>query len=136
MKLTPVKIVAASVAGTLALVGLGVSVHSASVHEQNCLSYERQMTADLSLLRASADQLMGIQNDIKINPFVAIAMFGTVMEIGKGVQQYKANLNNEKYAFVKTCGVDRFAKFTYRPDIIKMTESLAADAVKIQANAQ
>lgn len=117
MKLTQTQTIAAAVAGTLAVVGLGAAVHSASVREQNCLSYERQSLAGLTKMNgliAKADGMMEMVNE---NPFAAFGLIGELMPLKSDLEATQKSLNDTRYAYVKSCGEARFNKFVERPDV-------------------
>jgi hypothetical protein len=108
MKFTPVQIAAASVAGTLAVVGLGVSIHSASVHEQNCLSYERQLASSLDALQNQANKAKSMLEIVQEQPLLGFGLIAQLPDLETQTQRFGQNLNNAKYAYVKVCGQNRF----------------------------
>lgn len=126
MKLTTNQTIAAAVAGTLAVVGLGSAVHSASVHEQNCLSYERQVRADFTTMGNLVTKGGSIIAMVDENPFAALAMVGEVTSLRVNVDATSQRLNDTRYAYVGTCGQDRFNRFIEQPEVKAQVESVSA----------
>jgi hypothetical protein len=131
MKLSPLQLVAASVAGTFAVIGIGVSIHSASVHEQNCLSYERQLTTDAVSLKNDVTRMSGIYEAVQANPIVAFGEVGNVFALKNNIEQTLVQVNNKRYAYTETCGDDRYNRFRARPDIAGITNYLTKTAAKL-----
>ena len=101
-------IAAIAAATTLVVVGGGAAAYQASVHEQNCLSYERQMSGGFDNLLSLANKSLGIMEMIKANPFSAFVLVGEITSIKPQIDAQKQKLNDLKYAYVKVCGQPRF----------------------------
>jgi hypothetical protein len=86
----------------------GTLAYQASVHEQNCLSYERQMSGGFDNLLSLANKSLGIMEMIKANPFSAFGLVGEITSIKPQVDAQGQKLNDLKYAYVKVCGQSRF----------------------------
>ena len=101
-------IAAIAAAATLVVVGGGAAAYQASVHEQNCLSYERQMSGGFDNLIALSNKTLGIVEMVKANPFSAFGLIGEITSIKPQVDAQGQKLNDLKYAYVKVCGQSRF----------------------------
>ncbi len=111
LKNTTFRIAAASVASTLLVVGVSSLAYSASVKEQNCRSYERQLNDLISKQSDSLAEMVGIMYDINTNPFSALVHVNRAAVIASGFSQLKDERNNTTYAFTKTCGAERYSNW-------------------------
>ena len=102
------KVVALSVSAVVLVSAGGTLAYQASVHEQNCLSYERQMNGGFDNLIALSNKTLGIVEMVKANPFSAFGLIGEITSIKPQVDAQGQKLNDIKYAYVKVCGARRF----------------------------
>lgn len=104
------QIIALTAVGAVSVLAVSGSIvaYQASVHEQNCLSYERQMNSNFDGLLALANKSLGIVEMVKENPFSAFGLIGEVATIKPQIDAQKQKLNDLKYAYVKVCGAGRF----------------------------
>jgi hypothetical protein len=130
MKLNATQTIAAAVAGTLALTGLGAAAFSASVHEQNCLSYERQVQGDFETMENLVTKADGMIALIDENPFAALALIGEVTSLRTSVEATSQRLNDTRYAYTGTCGLDRYHSFIERPEVKAQVEAVSAGLAK------
>lgn len=111
-----------------AIVG-GVAIHRASVHNQNCLSYENQLSNRLDQGVSIINRLDSMMAQIRTNPFSAFILIGEVGKASTEADTYKHALNDLRYAYDNTCGVDRVNKFLDRKDVkdrVNYIEKVAA----------
>ena len=102
-----IALTAVGAASVLAVSG-SIVAYQASVHEQNCLSYERQMNSNFDGLLALANKSLGIVEMVKENPFSAFGLIGEVATVKPQIDAEHKKLNDLKYAYVKVCGQPRF----------------------------
>ena len=102
------RILALTAAASVLVISGGTLAYQASVHEQNCLSYERQMNNSFDDLLALANKSLGIMEMIKENPFSAFGLIGEVATIKPQIDAQNKKLNDLKYAYVKVCSASRF----------------------------
>jgi hypothetical protein len=94
----------------------GYAVYKASVHEQNCLSYERQIDSKLDEGVSFIDELATMKRDVDSNPFMAFAYLGKIGEVQMRGEAYRKAANDLGYAYRGTCGADRAGEFIDRPE--------------------
>ena len=119
---------AAATAATAILGTVGAFAYKASVHNQNCLSYEGQMNNTINTTTKLVDELQGIIDEVNANPFAAFAYVGRVSSIQTEAVAMTAKMNNTVYAYRKTCGAERHAKWaeTNLPQISLFQTKFAA----------
>ena len=116
--LTRNQLIALGTIGAVAVTGLSVTAYNASVHEQVCLSYERQYDAKLDKGISILQQANAGLSVIKSNPFAALGLLGQMSGLMSQAAQFKAETNNLTYAYVGTCGRDRFSRFIIAPSVV------------------
>jgi hypothetical protein len=94
----------------LAIIGGGTLAYRASVHEQICLSYERQLSAQLDAMTAIAEKASDMKKAVSANPFAGLAILGEIMPLVNQINSKKAEMNNTAYALKGTCGEGRTKK--------------------------
>jgi len=102
---------AAATAATAILGTVGVFAYKASVHNQNCLSYEGQLSRSLNTSGKLLDEMRNMVITVKANPFAAFAYVGRVSSIQTEVVAMASKVNDTAYAYRKTCGAERHAKW-------------------------
>lgn len=115
----------------------GIGLHRASVHEQNCLSYENQAKATLNETLALSKEADGVLAQIQANPFAAFGFMAYPTQMMERTSKVKEKLNDTKYALVKTCGADRFNRFVSTPEVKLVVSQLEMyrDSIQNRANA-
>ncbi len=108
--LTRNQVIALSAVSAVAVTGLGAAIHSASVKNQICLSYERQITEEFDKGVNLMQELKGYADMMKENPFSAFGIIGQVGPLMNRANEMKTRTNDLKYAYTKTCGQERFDK--------------------------
>ena len=109
--------IASGVAVALAAVSIGgYAAYKSSVHEQNCLSYERQMDSHLNEGVSFINELATMKRNVDSNPFMAFAYLGSIGEVQTRAEAYRKKANDLGYAYRKTCGLDRGEKFIEKPE--------------------
>jgi hypothetical protein len=103
------------IAAAVAVIGAAYGLHRWSVHNQNCLSYERQMQAQLSKMGDILTQAVGAMSEINANPFAAFGMLGMIGPMMQETYNVKTASNNTRYAYVKTCGESRWDAWRETP---------------------
>jgi len=131
MKLTQIQTAAAAVVGTLAVIGLGSAIRAASIHEQNCLSYERQSTEHVTTMLGLVEKSQSIMNVVNENPFAAFGLIGEMLPLQTEVENTSKAINDTKYAFVKTCGQPRFNQFVETPEFKTKVDALTEGAASL-----
>ena len=105
------QLIAATAVVLSALTGLVCAAYKASVHEQTCLSYERQINKDFDKTIAIMNKLKGMQDMVQQNPFAGLMIMGEVGSLLSQLNDIKINLNNLRYGYVGTCGRPRFENY-------------------------
>ena len=118
----------ASITSTVA----GVLIYRASVHEQNCLSYEKQMISAANKMVNSEDKALSMLKDIKQNPFVAFGYLPELMQMKQQVTEMNVASNNTLYAYVGTCGEKRKSDFFDRPEVESVFNKIIDKAAEIK----
>lgn len=124
MKLTRTQTIAAAVAGTIAVVGAGTAIHAASVHEQNCLSYERQLLATFNTQSDLLTEGIGIVYQINQNPFAAFGFIGRMGSFQAEVAQSIKKENDLVYAYAETCGGKRLVAWSETKPVADKLEQI------------
>lgn len=124
VNLTRNQLIALGAVGAVAVTGLGVAVHKASVHEQICLSYERQLSTAFDDGIDVLQQTSQAQKMVDANPFAALGLFGQMGELLGRATQFVTTINNTKYAYVGTCGQPRFDHFVSVPAVKSKLETI------------
>ena len=120
--------IGASITATVA----GVLVYRASVHEQNCLSYEKQMISAANKMVNSEDKALSMLKNIKQNPFVAFGYLPQLTQMMEGVTEMNVASNNTLYAYVGTCGEKRKSDFFARPEVASVFNKIIDKAAEIK----
>ena len=134
MKLNRTQIIAASVAGAVVFVAGGAGIHAASVHEQGCLSYERQITSEMSTMQGTLSKATQMFEDVQQNPFSAFAYMGELVSLRDSALASQKALNDTKYAYVGTCGKDRFDRFVETPAVKGKVTAISEMGSKLAGN--
>jgi hypothetical protein len=109
--------IAGGVAVALAAVSIGGhAVYKSSVHEQNCLSYEKQMDSHLNEGVSFIDELATMKRNVDSNPFMAFAYLGKIGDVQMRADAFRRKMNDTSYAYRETCGLDRGRKFIDAPE--------------------
>jgi len=109
--------IAGGVAVALATVSIGgYAVYKSSVHEQNCLSYERQMDSHLNEGVSFINELATMKRNVDSNPFMAFAYLDKIGEVQMRADGFRRKMNDTGYAYRGTCGLDRGKKFIDKPE--------------------
>ena len=101
------QIYAIAALASLIAIGGGTLAYRASVHEQICLSYERQLSAELDALSSIAEKASNMKKAVSANPFAAFAMLGELMPMVSQINDKKTEMNNTAYALKGSCGAER-----------------------------
>jgi hypothetical protein len=118
MKLTKTQsIVATALVATLGVIGVGTAVHSASVKNQICLSYERQMEAELDKGTKILNRFLTMQKAVDENPFAAFVLLGEINDLTSKSVSFQQDMNDLRYVYDGTCSVERVNKFKNSPEI-------------------
>lgn len=109
--------IAGGVAVALAAVSIGgYAVYKSSVHEQNCLAYEKQMDSHLNEGVSFIDELATMKRNVDSNPFMAFAYLGKIGDVQMRADAFRKKMNDTSYAYRGTCGLDRGRKFIDAPE--------------------
>ena len=129
--LTRNQLIALGTVGAVAVTGLSITAYNASVHEQVCLSYERQLNTEFDKGIAILQEVNGAVSMVSENPFAAFGLLGQMGELMGRANQFKATANNLKYAYVGTCGQDRFNHFVSTPNVKSKVDTISrlADSI-------
>ncbi len=111
------KIVAASVAVIAVITGGSVAAYKASVHEQICLSYENQAKNQVEGAIKVLSEMNDALGEISTNPFSAFAYMPLIPQWKEKADKFTQDGNDWRYAYSKTCGVERQDKFLATPDM-------------------
>lgn len=118
MKISKPEIIAASVALSAALLaGVGAVVHSTSVKNQICLSYESQLEAQIDDATKTTNRLLTVKKIVDENPFAVLGFIGEINDLTSKALNFERDSNDLRYAYDATCGAERVQKFKDRPDI-------------------
>ena len=118
----------ASITSTVA----GVLIYRASVHEQNCLSYEKQMISAANKMVNTEDKALSMLKNIQQNPFVAFGYLPQLTQMMEGVTEMNVASNNTLYAYVGTCGEKRKSDFFARPEVESVFNKIIDKAAEIK----
>ena len=121
--------IGASITSTVA----GVLIYNASVREQNCLSYEKQMVSAANKTVNSADKALSMIKDVKQNPFVAFGYFPDLMQMKQQLEESNVTGNNTLYAYVGTCGEKRKSDFFARPEVASVFNKIIDKSAELSA---
>ena len=131
-----VKIVG-TVAAAVGFVSLaGSIVYKASVHEQICRSYERQLVATGEKGANMLTETIGMQATMKENPFAVFAILGQLGPLMQGALELKSQMNNTLYAYVGTCGEPRRSEWVNRPEVKSLYERLETQVSELEKVSQ
>ena len=111
---------------------VGVLVYRASVHEQNCLSYEKQMISAANKMVNAEDKALSMLKDIKQNPFVALGYLPELMQMKQQVTETNSASNDTLYAYVGTCSEKRKSDFFNRPEVASVFNKIIYKAAEIK----
>ena len=111
---------------------VGVLVYRSSVHEQNCLSYEKQMISAANKMVDSEDKALSMLKNIQQNPFVALGYLPQLTQMMEGVTEMNVASNNTLYAYVGTCGEKRKSDFFARPEVVSVFNKIIDKAAEIK----
>jgi hypothetical protein len=126
--------IAMGVGAAIVLGGVGaVAAYKASVHNQNCISYENQLSERLSEGVVIIDKLHSMMVQINANPFTAFVYMGEVGKVGTEANTLKSSVNNLRYAYDNTCGADRVNKFLDRKDVKDRADYVSRVSARIQS---
>ena len=120
--------IGASITATVA----GVLIYRASVHEQNCLSYEKQMISAANKMVNTEDKALSMLKNIQQNPFVAFGYLPQLTQMMEGVTEMNVASNNTLYAYVGTCGEKRKSDFFARPEVASVFNKIIDKAAEIK----
>ncbi len=141
MNLTKTQLVALGAAGAVAVIGLGSTVHAASVRHQNRLSYERQLEANLKegnrLLTLVRDQSQ--KNLTENTLYSAGESLGQAIAIAPLAAQNMKQWNDVYYAYSKTYGQAQYDKWASGPSVeplLQADNKLRAEIQKLDAETQ
>ena len=118
----------ASITSTVA----GVLIYRASVHEQNCLSYEKQIISAANKMVNAEDKALSMLKNIQQNPFVAFGYLPQLTQMMEGVTEMNVASNNTLYAYVGTCGEKRKSDFFARPEVVSVFNKIIDKAAEIK----
>ena len=110
----------------------GVLIYRASVHEQNCLSYEKQMISAANKMVNTEDKALSMLKNIQQNPFVALGYLPQLTQMMEGVTEMNVASNNTLYAYVGTCGEKRKSDFFARPEVVSVFNKIIDKAAEIK----
>ena len=117
---------------TVAAIAGSVLVYRASVHEQNCLSYEKQTVLQANKMVNTEDKALSILKDIQQNPFIAFGYLPQLTQMMGEVTEMNVASNNTLYAYVGTCGEKRKSDFFARPEVASVFNAVIYKAAEIQ----
>ena len=117
---------------TVAAIAGSVLVYRASVHEQNCLSYEKQMISAANKMVNAEDKALSMLKDIQQNPFMAFGYLPQLPQMMGEVREMNVASNNTLYAYVGTCGEQRKSDFFARPEVASVFNAVIYKAAEIQ----
>ena len=120
--------IGASITSTVA----GVLIYKASVHEQNCLSYEKQIISAANKMVNAEDKTLSMLKNIQQNPFVAFGYLPQLTQMMEGVTEMNVVSNNTLYAYVGTCGEKRKSDFFARPEVVSVFNKIIDKAAEIK----
>ena len=120
--------IGASITSTVA----GVLIYKASVHEQNCLSYEKQIISAANKMVNAEDKTLSMLKNIQQNPFVAFGYLPQLTQMMEGVTEMNVVSNNTLYAYVGTCGEKRKSDFFNRPEVVSVFNKIIDKAAEIK----
>ena len=126
MKFSKTQIAFAALAGSV-VIFTGYAARTASIHHQNCLSYERQSTAIGTAAVTEGEKAGVILQQVNANPFSGLVFIGELVAISQKVRNLKTQANNIRYAYVKSCTQSRADKFSETPEnqeLLKRAEAL------------
>lgn len=111
---------------------VGVLVYRSSVHEQNCLSYEKQMISAANKMVDSEDKSLSILKNIQQNPFIAFGYLPQLTQMMEEVTEMNVASNDTLYAYVGTCGEKRKSDFFARPEVASVFNKIIDKAAEIK----
>jgi hypothetical protein len=120
----------AAAAGFVSLAGS--IVYKASVHEQICRSYERQLVATGEKGANMLTEMIGMQTTIKENPFAVFGILGQLGPLMQGALEFKSQMNNTLYAYVGTCGELRRVQWVNQPEVKSLYERIQTQGAELQ----
>jgi hypothetical protein len=122
-----------TVAAAVGFVSLaGSIVYKASVHEQICRSYERQLVATGEKGANMLTEMIGMQATIKENPFAVFGILGQLGPLMQGALEFKSQMNNTLYAYLGTCGEHRRSEWVNRPEVKSLFERIQTQGAELQ----
>jgi hypothetical protein len=126
-----------AIGSAVVVVGVGVGVHAASVKNQNCLSYERQLESNLKVGNAGlAETVAQLKKQYKNNDAATdIETFNfTMQQDEKDARNYQ-QWNNVAYSYDRTCGTGRYKGWRASPvakPLLDTDASLRAEIEKLK----
>ena len=125
MKFSKTQIAFAALAGSV-VIFTGYAARIASIHHQNCLSYERQLTTQVTATVTEGEKARVIVQQVNANPFSALIYMGELVDIAQRVHNSAAQVNNTGYAYVRSCSQTRANKFyatSEMQELVKRSEA-------------
>lgn len=95
---------------------LSVGLYQASVKNQICLSYERQLTTELNSGLKILQDTKNAKDVVTENPFAAFGLIGQLTNLLADAQGFKTKSNDLLYAFKGTCGETRWNTWAQQPE--------------------
>jgi len=124
------------IVGTVAAVGFvslaGSIIYKASVHEQICRSYERQLVTGGEKGANMLTEMIGMSATIKQNPFAVFGFLGQLGPLMQRAVDFKSQMNNTLYAYVGTCGELRRSEWVNRPEVKSLFERIQTQGAELQ----
>jgi len=125
-----------AISAAVLFVGGGYGTYRWSVHNQICLSYERQMEEQLSKMGDIMTQMVGAMAQINENPFAALGLMGMVGPLMQETTSVKTSTNNTRYAYLKTCGEERKDKWAKKESVVKKREQIEIQSKELESLSQ
>jgi hypothetical protein len=105
---------------------IGVGIYRSSVHEQTCLSYENQAKLQIEDLIKLTKEMNSALSEISRNPFAGFVYMPMLPQWQQRANDSVKKANDWRYAYTKTCGVERATKFLETPDMALKSAQLDA----------
>ena len=122
-----------TVAAAIGFVSLaGSIVYKASVHEQICRSYERQLVTTGEKGANMLSDMIGMQSTMKENPFAVFGILGQLGPLMQGALEFKSQMNNTLYAYLGTCGELRRTEWVNRPEVKSLFDRIQTQGAELQ----
>jgi hypothetical protein len=130
-----------AIGSAVVVVGGGIAGYAASVKNQNCLSYERQLESNLKVGNTLlAETVAQIKKQYKNNDMATDleTMNFTIQQDQKDASNYQ-QWNNVAYSYDRTCGTGRYDAWRASPAVKPLLDtdnSLRAEIDKLKAEVQ